>query len=46
MNRKHKKLLGKSIDDYPATVDAREEMGHYTVCIIIHLDLRDKRRTT
>lgn len=34
-NRKHKKLLGKSIDDRPESIDTREEMGHWEIDTVI-----------
>ncbi|CEI80462.1 IS30 family transposase [Oceanobacillus oncorhynchi] len=40
-NRKHKKLLGKSIDDRPAVVDAREEMGHWEIDTVIGYRSKD-----
>ncbi|WP_052400916.1 IS30 family transposase [Oceanobacillus jeddahense] len=34
-NRKHKKLLGKSIDERPKSVDTREEIGHWEIDTVV-----------
>lgn len=41
-NRKHKKLLGKSIDERPESVDTREEIGHWEIDTVVGQRSKDE----